>query len=280
MQKTTHTLHHAPYQMHYYTVGTGPLLVCLHGWPTNARLWDAQVAAFQNRYRVLTLDWLGFGQSDHPTDYAYTFTQQAQWLGRILEQELPEGEQVTLLAHDIGGPAAILWASAHPTQVRQLVLLNTVLYPFSTTTEKISQVLFHTPLLNRLLMSRFGLGRIMKDNTRTRESDFVQRLNTILDHHTHQDHRLWVRTITEPVHGGKTSELPTIAQTLADLPVPKQLIIAEEDPLCYAYMKRFTEEHPDVPAQVLEKCGHYMPLDRPEGLNAILEAVLLAQKTP
>lgn len=266
---------HQGHQVVYYTTGEGPLLVALHGWPTNARLWDAQVAALQGRYRVLTLDWLGFGQSDQPKAHAYSFTDQVAILDQVLAQALGPDEQVTLLAHDIGGPPAILWAAAQPHRVRQLVLLNTILYPFSTPTETFSQVLFHTPLLNRLLMSRFGLTQILTTNTRSRDGNYRQRVQDILDHHAHWDPTVRIQTITQPVHGGKTRELPTLAQTLADLSVPKQLIVAKGDPLCYAYMQRFMEAQPEVAVQVLDRCGHYMPLDRPQALNVILEEVLL-----
>lgn len=268
-------LSYCGHQVSYYTTGTGPLVVALHGWPTNARLWDAQVAAFQTRYQVLTLDWLGFGQSAQPKEYQYTFTTQAALLGQLLDQELAAGEQVTLLAHDIGGPPAILWAATQPHRVRQLILLNTILYPFSTPFEQFSQVLFQIPLLNRLLMSRFGLTQILTTNTRSRDGHYRQRVRDILDHHAHWAYTTRIQTITQPVHGGKTRELPTLAQTLAELPIPKQLIVAKGDPLCYAYMQRFIEAQPEVMVHVLDRCGHYMPLDRPQALNAILEEVLL-----
>ena len=72
------------YQINYYCEGSGELLIFLHGWPTNSRLWDAQVDLFSKNYRVVTIDWLGFGQSDEPKDYTFTFSKKKEILDTLV----------------------------------------------------------------------------------------------------------------------------------------------------------------------------------------------------
>ena len=43
--------------------GTGPAVVLLHGFPLDGRMWDAQVQALSDRFRVIVPDLRGFGES-------------------------------------------------------------------------------------------------------------------------------------------------------------------------------------------------------------------------
>ena len=49
--------------LNYQEQGTGRPLVLLHGFPLDARIWREQVAALSDRFRVITPDLRGFGQS-------------------------------------------------------------------------------------------------------------------------------------------------------------------------------------------------------------------------
>lgn len=80
--------------------GRGDPLVLIHGFPTASwdwwRLWPELTA----RYRVITLDMLGFGWSEKPAHADYTIAAQADLIEALLARE-----QVThfrLLAHDYG----------------------------------------------------------------------------------------------------------------------------------------------------------------------------------
>ena len=43
--------------------GRGPALVFIHAFPLDSAMWDAQAAFFADRYRVITPDVIGFGDS-------------------------------------------------------------------------------------------------------------------------------------------------------------------------------------------------------------------------
>ena len=262
------------HQLQVFTEGSGAPLVFLHGWPTNSRLWQSQVAAFRSTYRVITLDWLGFGRSDKPEGYHYTFTGMQKVLDTVLTQVLSKAETVALVAHDIGGPAAIRWAHAHPERVRRLVLLNTILFPFRTPLDRLSHVAFEVPLLNRFLVSNVYLKLLMKTLSQRRGQDVSERIATILRWPTRWSSAIKLRTILEPVDAGKSQEIPSLAAQLIQTKVDKYLIVAEQDPLCYAHMKQLTDRYPTLPTYTIDRCGHYLPLDRPDELNAILRTIL------
>ncbi|MEL7343039.1 MAG: alpha/beta fold hydrolase, partial [Bacteroidota bacterium] len=82
----THTLQYQSHKLRYYVEGEGETLLFLHGWPNNSRLWQAQVAHLRDRFRVITFDWLGFGQSDKPREHPYQFDEMSQILDQLIEE--------------------------------------------------------------------------------------------------------------------------------------------------------------------------------------------------
>lgn len=262
------------YDIHYTVQGEGEKLVFLHGWPTNARLWDKQVDFFRDRFQTVTIDWLGFGASDKPLDRTYTFGQKREILDAVMKELLAEGGKITLIAHDVGGPAAVLWAAANPEKVRRLILLNTVLYPFSTPLDKMSHFFFGIPVLGNVFVGRFGLRTLMRTLVKSKGKAVKAHIDGILEAYAAAPARLKLKTILEPLKKGKKGELQHVAADFAGLVMPRHLIIARRDPLCYAHIKRLADENPDVPTHLLDRCGHFIPVDAPDALNAILSKIL------
>ncbi len=52
----------------YTSTGTGAPIVFIHGWAQHLGIWDDQVAEFSPRYRVITYDCRGFGESGGHAD--------------------------------------------------------------------------------------------------------------------------------------------------------------------------------------------------------------------
>ena len=50
--------------------GTGPGVLLSHGFSYSSTMWRDQVAVLKDRYRVMTWDMRGHGQSDYPDDPA------------------------------------------------------------------------------------------------------------------------------------------------------------------------------------------------------------------
>ncbi|MGT2440738.1 alpha/beta fold hydrolase [Bradyrhizobium betae] len=104
--------------------GSGTPFVMLHGFPDNCRIYEelAPLLSAAGR-RVIAFDFLGFGQSDKPSGFPYTFEQQLADL-KVVIDDLGTGSVIPV-AHDAGGPAAINLALDHPELVASLCLLNT-----------------------------------------------------------------------------------------------------------------------------------------------------------
>ena len=82
--------------------GDGPLVVLLHGFPTNSYDWREVIPALEaTGASVLAFDFLGFGLSDKPADIRYSLTVQAD----IVEQ-LVGRRPALIVAHDMGDSVA------------------------------------------------------------------------------------------------------------------------------------------------------------------------------
>lgn len=250
--------------------GDGPPIIFLHGWPTNLRLWDDQVEELRKKFKVITLDWLGFGKSDKPASHRYTFTANKEILGLVIKASIKEEETIRIVAHDIGGPAAILWSCENFNKLDKLILLNTVLYPFSTKLDKMSHTLFKVPLLNDFIMSNFWLKNVLDSLTQTKGTNLKERIQSIIGWHSNYTKKLKLKTILEPVGEGKKNELQDMEKKLLQISDKLHMVIAKEDPLCYEHMKEAIRRNPGLKHSEIEDCGHFISIDRPAELNDLL----------
>jgi len=105
-------------KLFYEEQGAGPAVILIHGGMLDHRMWDPQVEALAQEYRVIRYDVASHGQSPKP---------EADWRNfdhlEVLMQEL-EVETATLVGLSLGGRIAIDFAIAHPDRVRALVLVG------------------------------------------------------------------------------------------------------------------------------------------------------------
>jgi pimeloyl-ACP methyl ester carboxylesterase len=107
--------------LHYIESGSGPNVVLVHGFPLDARVWEKQVAAFSDRYRVITPDLRGFGKS--PSNVPFTIESLADDVHALLEEI---GARPCVLGGiSMGGYVALAHVRKYPTDLRGLMLFDT-----------------------------------------------------------------------------------------------------------------------------------------------------------
>lgn len=81
-----------------------PTLLLIHGFPTSSWDWAPMWSTLVQRYRVVTMDMLGFGYSDKPNKRNYTIHGQADLFEALInDKQLGEFH---VLAHDYGDTVA------------------------------------------------------------------------------------------------------------------------------------------------------------------------------
>ncbi|WP_162917152.1 alpha/beta fold hydrolase [Dongia deserti] len=97
--------------------GTGPAIVFLHAGVADKRMWRDQMAAFTDRYRVVTYDRRGFGESRYEAEtFSHTQDLRAVLDGLGIER-------ACLVGCSQGGRFAVDFALAYPKRVTKLVLV-------------------------------------------------------------------------------------------------------------------------------------------------------------
>ena len=114
-------------EMHYEDQGSGPVILFVHGTPTNSYEYRHLMAALSKRFRCVAPDHLGFGQSSRPQSFAYTPEAHAAVLAEFVERL--GLNDITLVVHDFGGPIGLPLALATDSRVKRVVMMNTWAWP-------------------------------------------------------------------------------------------------------------------------------------------------------
>ena len=107
-----------------------PVLMFLHGFPEAAFVWDELMVHFarpeNGAYRCIAPNMRGYEHSSAPADVKdYRAKFLVQDIAALIDAECgPEQALAALVAHDWGGAVAWAVANAHPTRLRQLVIIN------------------------------------------------------------------------------------------------------------------------------------------------------------
>jgi pimeloyl-ACP methyl ester carboxylesterase len=111
-------------RLYYEDEGRGPALLLTHGYSATLRMWEAQVVALADRFRVLRWDMRGHGASDSPEDpAAYTHAATVADMAAVLDTAGVDRAVVGGLS--LGGYMSLEFHLAHPERVRALVLCDT-----------------------------------------------------------------------------------------------------------------------------------------------------------
>jgi pimeloyl-ACP methyl ester carboxylesterase len=108
--------------LHYVTAGSGPAVLCLHGWPQNHREFLPFFETLSNSYRFIAPDLRGYADSDKPyTDYLPATIAQD-----MLELAAVEGaDRFHILSHDLGGPPSVALAYMAGERALSLATIET-----------------------------------------------------------------------------------------------------------------------------------------------------------
>lgn len=111
-------------RIYYEDHGSGPAVLLSHGYSATSRMWEGQVAALKDRYRVITWDMRGHGQSDSPADQAqYSEEATCSDMAGILKELGIEKAVIGGLS--LGGYMSLAFNVRHPQMVNALMLFDT-----------------------------------------------------------------------------------------------------------------------------------------------------------
>lgn len=100
-----------------------PALVFVHGWANNKSVWDAQMAHFSKKYKVIAIDLPGFGESGYNRTNWTTASFGEDVAAVIRKLKL---KKVVLVGFSLGAYVAIETAKTAPENLIGLVLVDEI----------------------------------------------------------------------------------------------------------------------------------------------------------
>lgn len=112
-------------RFHYASLGEGPPLILVHGWPEFWLTWRHNMPSLARHFRVIAPDLRGFGESrsfDRPPDAPLTPQILSADLAALMDALAIE--RACFVAHDVGAYAVQSLARDHPERVVGLYFFN------------------------------------------------------------------------------------------------------------------------------------------------------------
>ena len=120
-----HNVDNKGVNIHYVTVGQGPVLLFVHGAPDFWYLWNNQMDAMCDNYQCVAMDTRGYNHSGKPEGVEnYSMDYLMSDITAVINDV--GAEKVTVIGHDFGG--LISWYFAmdpkHRAKVERLIVIN------------------------------------------------------------------------------------------------------------------------------------------------------------
>lgn len=110
-------------KIHYVTLGQGPLVVMLHGFPDYWYTWRDQMPVLAKNHQVVAIDLRGYNKSGQPEGVEnYTIDKLVGDVEAVIKHF--KREKAIIIGHDWGGMIAWTFAMTHPEQTDRLIILN------------------------------------------------------------------------------------------------------------------------------------------------------------
>lgn len=248
--------------MYYETAGSGSPVVFIHGFGSDARIWDAQFVALSQRYRVIRYDLRGFGRSDIPTG-AYAHTDD---LKALLDQlGIPRAH---IVGQSAGGAIALDFALECPDRIDRVVLVDSTIDGYEWSPESTES---WTPVFAKA--AEVGLAGAMDVllahplfAVACEQPDVRERLAEILGGYSG-----WHAVNDDPVR----TPIPPAIQRLEQITAPTLVILGERDEPDYHNQAHLLAERlPHATLLTLPGIGHVVPLEAAAQLSQILSEFL------
>jgi pimeloyl-ACP methyl ester carboxylesterase len=266
---TTSIERHHGKRLRVARMGTGPPLICLHGYPDNLQIWSEMAPTLAASYEVFAFDWPGMGYSESWPGGAAPEHQAERLLQLLDDWDL---SRVSLLAIDMGGQPALVFAAKYPQRTASLVIMNSLVIPDEHTSWEIA-------LLRKFGWNRFFLHRFPR-------SVFSRALQTFLPPEVKLSAEVrtdfWnafrqpqVRRFVSKMCAGYQGRLPALPDFYEQIQAPTLILWAEQDghfPPAHAKGLQQKIKHSEV--RIVEGGKHWMPLYRSDELGKIIAGFL------
>jgi len=205
-------------QLHFKSFGKGSAVVLLHGFLESSLMWKDIIPALSKKYKVVTIDLLGHGNSENH-GYIHTMEDQARMVKAVLNHL--KLRKYVVIGHSMGGYVALSFASLFSKNIKGIFLLNSTALPDSNEKKINRNRAIKAVKENYKTFIRIAIPMLFADKNKTIYKKEIQEgIQDAL--------RMNPQGITAALEGMKIRENLTSLYTSSNFPF--HMIISKQDP--------------------------------------------------
>jgi len=246
--------------------GIGQPVLFLHAFPLNRSMWSGELVALlaEDRYRLVALDWRGFGESDITSEIS-TMEQLADDVAGLMD--VLGMQDAILCGLSMGGYVAFAFLRKYPQRLKGLILADT--RPGADTAEGRA----NRENVARLALSKgteaiadLQLPKLISEYTRQHHPEVEAHIRQMINAATPQGIAAASRGMAQ--RADSTDLLATIA-------FPTLVIAGEQDVLTPPNVaQEYASNIPNAQFVVIPNAGHLSNLEQPEAFLQALNSFL------
>ena len=238
-------------EIEYQDGGQGSPVLLGHGYSATGRMWDGQRAALGERYRIISWDMRGHGQTESPDDPAqYSAALTVADMRALLQHCGVERAVVGGLS--LGGYVALAFYRAHPELVRALVICDSGPGYRNADARAVWNARAHeraAELESKGLEALAGRSREMRE---------------AMGHHRS------AQGLAHAARGMLAQQDSMVIDSLPSIRVPTLVIVGDRDQPFLVPCEYMAKKIPGAQLEVIKGAGHSSNLDQPEAFNRTL----------
>ena len=248
--------------IHYFDVGSGPVVILLHGLGDHKESWLRTMGPLSQGHRLLVPDQIGFGKSDKPL-LDYSVQTYVDFLDEFLRQL--KIEKASLVGESLGGWIAAMYAlevssGGNLVPIEKLVLVDAA----GLHQDKV-------PVADLNASTLAGTRRLMHEVFYDTSWLNDERLRALFTEIIGRNDRYTVHSfLSNPTVGDERLD-----GKLAQIKIPTLVVWGREDALVpFASGERYAAGIPGAHLVAFDKCGHVPPAEKTQEFIAAVTTFL------
>ncbi len=152
-------------------IGKGTVVVLLHGFLENKKMWKDLVPSLAEKNRVISIDLLGHGETDC-LGYIHSMEENAEIVNAILSHL--RIRKAIFIGHSMGGYVALAFAELHLNRVKGLILLNSTALEDSVERKINRDRAIKAVKQNYINFVRMSIANLFSENNRDRLKNEIE----------------------------------------------------------------------------------------------------------
>lgn len=242
----------------YTDRGKGTAVVFLHGFLENRSMWEPYTEALSGRYRTITVDFPGHGQTD-PVGYVLSMEDAADVVHAVLEAL--KIRKAIFVGHSMGGYVSLAFAEHYPEKIKGIILVNSTARADSDEKKENRDRAIRAVKNDRNAFVRLSIGNLFSEENREK---FAPEIESIRQ----QAIQMPLQGIVAALEGMKIRKDREVLLHFG--PYPIALVLGEKDPVL-PFDEAITQAEDTRVQTVVFPHGHMSPVENRDELLAFIQ---------